>query len=186
MAGGSISSCVRSFVSAIKCSSAQARLRLFDAFAPVGGYFQLWLFLSIIVAAYWQWRFLSASTVDEQKKLHRWLCGDFVLLDCAVLLFFLEQRGLASAEHSSFFEMIVLWGVIGPLIALIRDVRRDNVLQIGRQGILSMQSLAFSWLSSISALCAARASGLNRIYRRKPPPRFFFSCRWSFSSRSSA
>jgi signal transduction histidine kinase len=99
----------------------------------LGSYFQLWLFLSIVVAAYWQSRFSSASTSEEQKKLHKWLCGDFVLLDCAVLLFFLEQRGLASAEHSGFFELIILWGVIGPLIALIRDVRRDNVLQIGLQ-----------------------------------------------------
>ncbi|MGB7728167.1 MAG: HAMP domain-containing sensor histidine kinase [Candidatus Acidiferrum sp.] len=127
------------FVLLSRLSNALQRRQDFGFSTPslqLGGYFQLWLFLSIIVAAYWQWRFLSASTVDEQKKLHRWLCGDFVLLDCAVLLFFLEQRGLASAEHSSFFEMIVLWGVIGPLIALIRDVRRDNVLQIGRQGNL--------------------------------------------------
>ncbi|MGB2636900.1 MAG: ATP-binding protein [Candidatus Acidiferrum sp.] len=100
----------------------------------LGGYFQLWLFLSISVAAYWQSRFLSASTIDEQKKLHRWLCGDFVLLGIAVLLFFFLERGdLASREHTGFLEWIALWGVIGPLIVLLRDVRRDNVLQIGRQ-----------------------------------------------------
>ena len=100
----------------------------------LGGSFQLWLLLSINVAAYWQWRFLSGSTVHEQKTLHRWLCGDFVLLGIAVLLlFFFERRGLTSAEHTGFFEWIVLWGVIAPLIGLIRDVRRDNVLQIGRQ-----------------------------------------------------
>jgi signal transduction histidine kinase len=99
----------------------------------LGGYFQLWLSLAIIVAAYWQWRFLSASTVEQQKKLHRWLCGDFVLLGIAVLFFFIERGALASAEHTGSIESIVLWGVIGPWMALIRDVRRGNVLQIGRQ-----------------------------------------------------
>ena len=54
----------------------------------LGGYFQLWLILSIIVAAYWQWRFSSASPHDEQKKLHQGLFWNFILLDVFILFFF--------------------------------------------------------------------------------------------------
>jgi signal transduction histidine kinase len=99
----------------------------------LGGYFRLWLFLSIVVAAFWQWRFLSASPHDEQKKLHRVLFWNFILLGVFILFFLLETRRYGSADDGSSLDMIIQWGVIAPLILLIWDIPRGNFLQIRRQ-----------------------------------------------------
>ncbi len=97
------------------------------------GTIELWLFVSIIVAAYWQRRFLSASPHEGQKKLHQGLFWYFILLDVLILFFFLETCRYASAEDGSSFEMIIQWGVIIPLILLIWDIERGNFLQIRHQ-----------------------------------------------------
>ena len=53
--------------------------------------------------------------------------------DCGLALL-LPRTGRSRIQRThGFLEWIALWGVIGPLIVLLRDVRRDNVLQIGRQ-----------------------------------------------------
>ena len=78
------------------------------------------------VAAHWA----AGGSCQAPQFTNRRRCTDgcAAILFCSVigalLLFFFFQRRaeLTSAEHTGFFEWIVLWGVIAPLIGLIRDV----------------------------------------------------------------
>lgn len=111
----------------------------FSAFsAPslaLGGYLQLWLLAAVMLAANWQWRFRSGAPDKPQRQFHQNLCFYFVFLIVALVALFIEERGYGSGNlaYSGVLNLVVLWGVIGPLAALVREVRRFNFLQIGRQ-----------------------------------------------------
>jgi signal transduction histidine kinase len=99
----------------------------------LGGFFPLWLLLAIIAAAYWQSRLKSVSPDSEQKKLHQELFWNFLVLDAFVLFFFFETRRSGYADNAYSLDLIILFGVISPLLTLIRDVQSYNFLQIRRQ-----------------------------------------------------
>jgi signal transduction histidine kinase len=99
---------------------------------PLGGFFQLWLLMAVAAAVYWQSQFRSVSPDPKQRALHFGLQWNFVFLDFALLFMFFIERG-SDLPDKGGLESLILWGVIGPFIALIRDVQRYNFLQIGRQ-----------------------------------------------------
>jgi len=115
------------------------RIQDFSAFSTpslvLGGYFQFWLLAAVAIAANWQWRFRSDAPDKPQRQFHQNLCFYFVFLIVALVALFIEERGYWSENpaYSSALDLVVLWSVIGPLAALIREVRRFNFLQIGRQ-----------------------------------------------------
>jgi len=101
----------------------------------LGGYFQFWLLAAVAIAANWQWRFRASAPDKPQKQFHQYLCFYFVFLIAVLAALFLEERGhwLGNPAYRSALNIVVLCGMIGPLAALIREVRRFNFLQIGRQ-----------------------------------------------------
>ncbi len=94
--------------------------------------FQLWLALSVMAAVFWQWRFYKESRHEEEKTLFRDLRWNFGLLAISLLLllFFQLRYGKGSGYG------LEPWFACFVLIAfgsMIREVRRSNFLDIGRQ-----------------------------------------------------
>ena len=98
----------------------------------LGSAFQVWLTVSMLIAAYWQLRFSTAASDREQKTFHRTV--EIVLLIIAALLIqtFVVRRffSTAAAAESSVLLMVL---ALVPLCILIGNVQRFSFLQIGRQ-----------------------------------------------------
>jgi signal transduction histidine kinase len=94
--------------------------------------FQTWLVLSILIAALWQWKFSKIPLADEQKTLFRELRWNFLVLAAFLSLMLYAQHRWgngATAGMASILSLLVLM----PFIVMIREVRRFNFLDIGRQ-----------------------------------------------------
>jgi len=100
--------------------------------ARLGGVFQTWLVATILIAGYWQARFIKAAPDEKQKQFHQGLRWDFVVLPIFLVgLFFAERAG--NGEVARIFYVIVVLIALGPLARLFSGVQRANFLQIGRQ-----------------------------------------------------
>jgi len=94
--------------------------------------FQIWLVLSISLAAFWQWKFSSVARSKEEKALFSELRWNFILLAIFLsLVMGLQHR--YGGEAASGLEPLLALLVLGPFIAMIREVQRFNFLDIGRQ-----------------------------------------------------
>jgi signal transduction histidine kinase len=94
--------------------------------------FQVWLVLAICVATYWQWKFSQTPRDEEERKLfHAWRF-DFILLAALLPAFFFAQQQHGGWAHSTL-EPVLALAVLMPFVTMIREVRRFNFLDIGRQ-----------------------------------------------------
>jgi signal transduction histidine kinase len=96
-----------------------------------GLFFQIWLAAAMVVAAYWQHRFLKVAPDAEQKTFHQIM--EVLLCVVAALLFQIavSQHFFPGAGMESTAVLMIL--ALLPLGILIGKVQRFNFLQIGRQ-----------------------------------------------------
>jgi signal transduction histidine kinase len=115
-----------------------AALRLSDGIrfeAPshqLGVEFQVWLVLAICLATYWQWKFSRAPRDQGERKLFRAWRFDFLVLAALLPAFFFAQQQQAGWALSAL-EPLMAFAVLMPFVTMIREVRRFNFLDIGRQ-----------------------------------------------------
>src|ERR1700688_2583900 len=110
----------------------QDGFRFESASFRIGAAFQVWMMAAIVVAAYWQHRFMKTAPDEEQKAFHKGLKWDFVVLAFWILSLYLWA--LATSESNSpVYSLIVFAFVLYPLWKLFAGVQRFNFLQIGRQ-----------------------------------------------------
>lgn len=98
----------------------------------LGVSFQVWLIASMLIATYWQHRFLKAAPDEEQKSFHRTM--ERLLAFIAIILIQITplQRYLPPATASEE-SVLLMFLVLIPFGILIGNVQRFNFLQIGRQ-----------------------------------------------------
>ena len=97
----------------------------------LGGPFQIWLIVAVLVGAFWQRRFAKAAPDVEQQAFHKSLARTLAVLSVLLIIVVgLGRFGPAQAPWSSLLAMIV---ALVPLVVLIGQVQRFNFLQIGRQ-----------------------------------------------------
>ncbi len=96
-----------------------------------GPAFQVWLVLAMLLAAYWQHRFLKKAPDSQQTAFHRSMEAFLCVIAVLLLQIFISQRfyPLAASIGSAFLMILVLL----PLGILIGNVERFNFLKIGRQ-----------------------------------------------------
>jgi signal transduction histidine kinase len=99
---------------------------------PLGVEFQVWLVLAICVASYWQWKFSQAAREDEERKLFRAWRWDFLLLAALLPAFFFAEQQHGGRVHFAIEPLLAI-AVLMPFASMIREVRRFNFLDIGRQ-----------------------------------------------------
>jgi signal transduction histidine kinase len=118
-----------------------AALRMRDGFdfglpaTSMGGLFQIWLAVALLVSAGWQWRFEKAAPDDEQKSFHRVLGFDLVWVGIWILVihFGIQRLGWVTDQSLAVYTALVAIFALAPLVGLIRNVQKFNFLQIGRQ-----------------------------------------------------
>ena len=150
VAGGSVPSGLRFFASSAKCSSAQARLRLFDAFVPAGRLLQLWLFFRSTSPLTGSGDSCQASTLrteDASQMAVRRFC---FARHCSLAFVLLRTAWISRpAEHTGFFGMDRSLGSHRPIDRSHHGCAGETMsCRSGGNGILSTQSLGFSWLCS--------------------------------------
>jgi signal transduction histidine kinase len=98
----------------------------------IGAGFQAWLIVALLVAAYWQIRFLRATPSETQKNFHKGILGSLGAL-CVFLgyIFYAEEKYGAGSAGDAHVQVLGL--ALVPLAALILGVERFNFLQIGQQ-----------------------------------------------------
>ena len=98
----------------------------------IGAGFQAWLIVALLVAGYWQIRFLRATPSETQKNFHKGILGSLGAL-CVFLgyIFYAEEKYGAGSAGDAHLQVLGL--ALVPLAALILGVERFNFLQIGRQ-----------------------------------------------------
>src|SRR5208283_1679640 len=94
--------------------------------------FQIWLTLSISASAFWQWRFYKVSRDEQEKALFRGLRRFFTLLAIFLLLLLYAQHRHGNGGGPDL-EIPLAILVVSAFYTLIREVRRSNFLDIGRQ-----------------------------------------------------
>ena len=94
--------------------------------------FQTWLVLSILIAALWQWKFSQMPLTDEQKTLFRELRANFLVLATFLSLMLFAQYRWGTGGTAGLRSILSVL-VVMPFIIMIREVRRFNFLDIGRQ-----------------------------------------------------
>ncbi len=94
--------------------------------------FQAWLVLSILIAALWQWKFSRIPLTDEQKTLFRELRSNFLVLATFLSLMLFAQYRWGTGGTAGLRSILSVL-VVMPFIIMIREVRRFNFLDIGRQ-----------------------------------------------------
>jgi len=94
--------------------------------------FQIWLALSVMATVFWQWKFYREARHEEERTLFGSLRWTFLFLAIFLLLliFFQNRRGHGDA---SWLEPGFAYFVLAAFGTLIREVRRSNFLDIGRQ-----------------------------------------------------
>jgi len=110
----------------------------FDFVLPgnsLGRGFQIWLVCGLLIAAFWQRRFVKAAPDEEQKSFHRALHFDLTWVGAWILALHFGFSRLAGFKEQSagIITTMVACFALAPLVALIRNVQRFNFLQIGRQ-----------------------------------------------------
>ena len=101
----------------------------------LGGYFQLWVLAGVVIAVLWQWSFRRHAPDKEQRRFHQHLAITFFFLTFVLMQLFFEENALIPGKQGLgvAIDLVVLFGVIGPLLTLLQNVQRFNFLQIGRQ-----------------------------------------------------
>jgi K+-sensing histidine kinase KdpD len=94
--------------------------------------FQTGLVLSIWIAALWQWKFSQIPLTDEQKTLFRELRANFLVLATFLSLMLFAQYRWGTGGTAGLRSILSVL-VVMPFIIMIREVRRFNFLDIGRQ-----------------------------------------------------
>jgi signal transduction histidine kinase len=109
------------------------RGRDFEHPSPIlGPFYQAYLLTALALAVYWQHRFAAIAPDREQKRFHRALRLDFLLLVTWLAALFLLPRRVPDGV-TTVFSLIAFLYVQEPLWKLLRGVQRSNFLQIGRQ-----------------------------------------------------
>jgi signal transduction histidine kinase len=98
----------------------------------LGPAYQAYLVAALALCAYWQQRFAAAAPDQEQRRFHRALRVDFLLLLVWLAALFLLPRRVPDSV-TTVFSLIAFLYVQEPMWKLLRGVQRSNFLQIGRQ-----------------------------------------------------
>ncbi len=98
----------------------------------LGVEYQVWLALSISVSAFWQWRFYKVSRDEQEKALFGGLRGIFTALAIFLILLLYSQHRYGNAGGRDL-EIPLAILVLFAFSSMIREVRRSNFLDIGRQ-----------------------------------------------------
>jgi signal transduction histidine kinase len=94
----------------------------------LGSFYQAYLVASIVLAAYWQFRFASVAPDQTEKSFHAGLKWDFGILSLWMLgIFFFPPMG------STIYTQLAFLFVLAPFWKLLMGVGEFNFLQIGRQ-----------------------------------------------------
>lgn len=94
--------------------------------------FQLWLVVSLLAAAFWQWRFAQAAPDKDQKRFHTTI--EVVLLGiCGLFATMVAIQRSSAGSSSGVISSLVMILALVPFGVLIGNVQRFNFLQIGRQ-----------------------------------------------------
>jgi signal transduction histidine kinase len=103
--------------------------------SALGRPFQAWLVAALVIGFYWQRKFQLVSPDDEQKRFHRWLSWDFLLVVANLIFLFTIQRphGYQLRGSQGLSDLIILLAVVSPLLGFFQGVQNFNFLQIGRQ-----------------------------------------------------
>jgi len=94
--------------------------------------YQIWLALSISASAFWQWRFYEVSRDEQERALFRGLRRIFTLLAILLLLLLYAQHRYGNGGGRDL-EIPLAILVLSAFSSMIREVRRSNFLDIGRQ-----------------------------------------------------
>src|SRR5208282_3700103 len=136
------------------------RLRTgFDFVAPgnsLGKLFQIWLVASLLISAWWQWRFSKAAPDKQQKLFHRSVLNSLMVL--AVWISVTHLWGLTDNDTPMVTTSLAVAFVLLPLVSLIRNVQRFNFLQIGRQRNL-IYAVSATFLALLYLSLVRRVSG---------------------------
>jgi len=127
--------------------------------------FQVWLIASILLGAYWQWRFAKGAPDEEQRAFHKSFRLNLLGLATWLFILFYFAR-LSNGWGAPLYSVIALIAVsfaLAPLTELIRHVGRFNFLQIGQQrNLIYAVFLAFVALLYLSLV--RRASLWLELY----------------------
>jgi signal transduction histidine kinase len=94
--------------------------------------FQIWLALSISASAFWQRKFYKVSRDEQERALFRGLLRIFTLLAIFLLLLLYAQHRYGNGGGRDL-EIPLAILVLFAFSTMIREVRRSNFLDIGRQ-----------------------------------------------------
>lgn len=94
--------------------------------------YQIWLALSLLVSGFWQMKFKSAATNNEEKTFHRTLAAMLFLLSGLFAAMVIRQRVFGPGAGNLLSAGLMIVSLV-PLVLLIENVERFNFLQIGRQ-----------------------------------------------------
>ena len=95
----------------------------------LGLYFQIWLVLSIVLAAGWQFYFQRRVADNEQRSFHKGLVRVLSFLAVVSIFAFWGQRNHGSVA----LHQVALILALVPFAVLILQAKRFNFLQFGRQ-----------------------------------------------------
>ena len=95
--------------------------------------FQIWLVASIVIAAYWQWRFGGSAASKQEAKLYRSLKWQFLALSALLFAGMWLRPGVNSELLAVVGPTFLVLLMIGPFITILKQVNRFDFLAIGRQ-----------------------------------------------------
>lgn len=95
--------------------------------------FQVWLVASIVLAAFWQWRFSKLATTKEEKSLYDTLKWQFMALTLLLLVSVWLQQRFKPDFMAIIAPLFLVVTISGPFLKIIEQVNRFNFLAIGRQ-----------------------------------------------------
>jgi signal transduction histidine kinase len=95
--------------------------------------FQVWLVVSVALAALWQTRFSKVAASKEEKSLYKMLKWQFIALTALLIVsVWLQQR--FNPDFVAFLApTLLVVTILGPFLTIIEQVNRFNFLAIGRQ-----------------------------------------------------
>jgi signal transduction histidine kinase len=99
----------------------------------LGPVFQVWLIVSIGVAAFWQWRFSRLAGSNEERSLYDTLKWMFTALTLVLLVSLWLQQRLKPDLMALIAPLLLVVTIAGPFLKIIEHVNRFNFLAIGRQ-----------------------------------------------------
>jgi len=119
----------------------------------LGPGFQVWLIASIVIAAYWQWRYAGPAATKEEARLYRSLKWQFLALAVLLLASVWVQGRFHSEVVAIAGPTLLVLMIAGPFVTILEQVNRFNFLAIGRQRNLiiavTMMFVALLYLSFV-------------------------------------